>query len=169
MTAGLTPVRAAAGLTPRLESLIGLLDAAALLESGERDSARSILTRVGGTLSAHGMTLPLVALGARAGGAVIEFGRRARIAFFTDLPDGVERAVARSFASISIPDLTPRERQVLDALLANSNYQEIADALHVSKDTVKTQLRAVYRKLGVNSREAAIAAAIRTGLPTARD
>lgn len=165
VTAQLTAARAGIGLTPRLESLIALLGAAALLESGERDSARWILTRVSATLAAHGMTLPLVALGERAGRAVIELGRQERIAFFTRLPVEVEEGVARSFPPIVVPDLTPRERQVLDALLLHSSYQEIADALHVSKDTVKTQLRSVYRKLGVNSREAAIAAVMAIGLP----
>ena len=160
VTAALGPARAAGRLTPRLESLVGLLDAAALLASGERESARTILARTGGALGAHGMTLPLLALGSRAGGAVIELGRAAGIAFFVELSEQVEQAVARSFPPISLPDLTPRERQVLVALLRSPSYQEIADELHVSKDTVKTQLRSVYRKLGVGSREAAIAIAI---------
>jgi len=100
---------------------------------------------------------------------VIELGRQEQIAFFTRLPVEVEEGVARSFPSTVVPDLTPRERQVLDALLLHSSYQDIADALHVSKDTVKTQLRSVYRKLGVNSREAAIAAVMAIGLPFARE
>jgi LuxR family maltose regulon positive regulatory protein len=34
--------------------------------------------------------------------------------------------------------------------------QEIADALYLSVNTVKTHLRAVYHKLGVSSRRAAV-------------
>jgi LuxR family maltose regulon positive regulatory protein len=40
----------------------------------------------------------------------------------------------------------------------------IAEALFVSQNTVKTQLRSIYRKLGVSSRDEAVREARRQGL-----
>jgi DNA-binding NarL/FixJ family response regulator len=40
----------------------------------------------------------------------------------------------------------------------------IATQLVVGEETVKTHLRSIYRKLGVNDRAQAIAAAIRQGM-----
>jgi len=51
------------------------------------------------------------------------------------------------------PDLlTPREADVLDHLRQGHSNAEIATALHVSVETVRTHARAVYRKLGVRTR-----------------
>jgi LuxR family maltose regulon positive regulatory protein len=55
--------------------------------------------------------------------------------------------------------LTGRERAVFAELVAGSSRNQIATGLGVSTNTVKTQLRSLYRKLGVSSREAAISAA----------
>ncbi|MFC4242553.1 LuxR C-terminal-related transcriptional regulator [Gryllotalpicola reticulitermitis] len=54
--------------------------------------------------------------------------------------------------------LTDGERRVLDALTAHETVADIARALHVSPNTIKTQLRSLYRKMGVSSRADAIAA-----------
>jgi DNA-binding NarL/FixJ family response regulator len=52
-----------------------------------------------------------------------------------------------------LPDvLTPREADVLDQLQLGRSNGEIAAALHVSVETVRTHARAVFRKLGVHSR-----------------
>ena len=42
--------------------------------------------------------------------------------------------------------------------------REIADALYLSANTIKTHIRVIYRKLGVNSREDATALAAALGL-----
>jgi LuxR family maltose regulon positive regulatory protein len=62
-----------------------------------------------------------------------------------------------------IDPLTDAELQVL-RLLPTSSYQQIAATLYVSRNTVKTHLRAIYRKLGVASRSDAIARALERGL-----
>jgi DNA-binding NarL/FixJ family response regulator len=52
-----------------------------------------------------------------------------------------------------LPDvLTPREADVLDQLQLGRSNGEIAQALHVSVETVRTHARSVFRKLGVHSR-----------------
>jgi LuxR family transcriptional regulator, maltose regulon positive regulatory protein len=53
--------------------------------------------------------------------------------------------------------LTDRELAVLRRLTGDGSLREIAADLYVSHNTVKTQLRAVYRKLGVASRAEAVA------------
>jgi LuxR family maltose regulon positive regulatory protein len=65
-----------------------------------------------------------------------------------------------------LPDLSPdlllteRERAVLGQLMTTGSVAEIAAALYVSSNTVKTQLRSIYRKLGVSNREDAMAVAV---------
>jgi NarL family two-component system response regulator LiaR len=48
--------------------------------------------------------------------------------------------------------LTPREADVLELLQGGRSNGEIAQALHVSVETVRTHARHVYRKLGVRTR-----------------
>jgi LuxR family maltose regulon positive regulatory protein len=60
--------------------------------------------------------------------------------------------------------LTPAELRVLRYLPTHLSFGEIADAIVVSRNTVKTQAIAVYRKLGVTSRAAAVDRARAAGL-----
>jgi DNA-binding NarL/FixJ family response regulator len=48
--------------------------------------------------------------------------------------------------------LTAREAEVLDLIGAGRSNAEIAAALHVSVETVRTHARRIYRKLGVKTR-----------------
>lgn len=60
--------------------------------------------------------------------------------------------------------LTPRERAVLAELAEDVTVEEIAARLWVSRNTVKSQLRSAYRKLGVSTRADAVAWAREAGL-----
>lgn len=60
--------------------------------------------------------------------------------------------------------LTSRELQVLRSLAGGARNNEIATQLGIAERTVKAHLASVYRKLGVESRGAAIATAQRKGL-----
>jgi DNA-binding NarL/FixJ family response regulator len=60
--------------------------------------------------------------------------------------------------------LSERERAVLELMASGSTNPEIADALHLSKHTVKEHTSAVYRKLGVRNRTEAVQRAQRLGL-----
>ena len=62
------------------------------------------------------------------------------------------------------PQLSARELEVLSYLPTQLSAREIADALHVSLNTVKTHMQNVYRKLGCDSREAAVERARRLHL-----
>jgi DNA-binding NarL/FixJ family response regulator len=59
--------------------------------------------------------------------------------------------------------LTERESEVLALLAKGYRNHEIGDALFVSLDTVKTHVKAVYRKLGVRNRAGAVAVALADG------
>jgi len=60
--------------------------------------------------------------------------------------------------------LTPAELRVLQFLPTHLSFREIAECLYVSANTIKTQARAVYRKLDVSSRAEAVERAQRAGL-----
>ena len=62
------------------------------------------------------------------------------------------------------PQLSAREQDVLAQLLSLSNLGEIAQDLAVSINTVKSHVRAIYGKLGVNARRNAVLAALERGL-----
>ena len=53
-------------------------------------------------------------------------------------------------------DLSPREREVLHYLAQGYRYKEIAEALFISPETVRSHLRSIYDKLHVRSRTEAV-------------
>ncbi|MDX3574649.1 response regulator transcription factor, partial [Streptomyces sp. ID05-47C] len=57
------------------------------------------------------------------------------------------------------PTLTPRERDILTQLSRGLPNRDIARALFISETTVKTHLRRIYDKLGVDTRSGAVAVA----------
>jgi DNA-binding CsgD family transcriptional regulator len=67
-------------------------------------------------------------------------------------------------AAVASLGLTPREVEVLALLAAGQANKEIARALGVSPNTVKTHLARLYEKLGATSRTAAIAQARALGI-----
>jgi DNA-binding NarL/FixJ family response regulator len=64
----------------------------------------------------------------------------------------------------SIERLTPREREVLQALADGLSDKEISENLHVGIGTVRNHLVSVFGKLGVNSRLQALVIALQHGI-----
>jgi DNA-binding NarL/FixJ family response regulator len=62
------------------------------------------------------------------------------------------------------PQLSPREREVLNLLAEGLGVSAIARRLYVSESTAKTHISKIYEKLGAANRAQAIMAAIRAGL-----
>ena len=70
---------------------------------------------------------------------------------------------SRLFQQLRNPDevLTPREAELLSLLTEGLSNRELGKRLFISEATVKTHLAHIYAKLGVDTRAAAIATAIR--------
>jgi DNA-binding NarL/FixJ family response regulator len=62
------------------------------------------------------------------------------------------------------PELTERERQVLQGMAQGKSNGQIGRTLYLSEDTVKTHARRLFRKMGVNDRAQAVALGFRWGL-----
>ncbi|WP_337007042.1 MULTISPECIES: LuxR C-terminal-related transcriptional regulator [unclassified Microbacterium] len=76
--------------------------------------------------------------------------------FGTQFEDFIGRCLAIDAAGSVIDALSERERDVFQQLQTARTLPEIARELQVSINTVKTHQRAIYRKLGVTSRRAAV-------------
>ncbi|MDD5037732.1 MAG: response regulator transcription factor [Dehalococcoidales bacterium] len=61
-------------------------------------------------------------------------------------------------------DLSPREREVLQLVAQGSTNKEIADALFISENTVKTHLKSIMETLHMANRSQAAAYAVKKGL-----
>lgn len=96
-------------------------------------------------------------------------------------PERLVRAVQRAAAGENVMDaeilerlvgqlraprihLTPRETDVLRQLATGATNQLIGERLHLCATTVKSHLAAIYGKLGVSSRTAAVSKAREQGL-----
>jgi LuxR family maltose regulon positive regulatory protein len=62
----------------------------------------------------------------------------------------------RHASARNLSELSEREQEVWRFLSTSLSMQEIADALYVSRNTLKSHVRSIYRKLGVGTREAAV-------------
>jgi LuxR family transcriptional regulator, maltose regulon positive regulatory protein len=79
-------------------------------------------------------------------------------------PSGFAAAIAAAIvaepdrrASLQdLGELSGREQEVWRFLSTSLSMQEIADALYVSRNTLKSHVRSIYRKLGVSTREDAV-------------
>lgn len=72
----------------------------------------------------------------------------------------IARKVVESFTPRVAPgppmNLSPREREIVEALSQGDSYKEIADRLGISITTVRTHLQRIYEKLQVNNRTEAV-------------
>jgi DNA-binding NarL/FixJ family response regulator len=74
-------------------------------------------------------------------------------------------AIAERLAErMGTEDLTPRESEVLEQIVAGKSNKEIATELEISEATVKTHINTLLSKLGVTDRTQAATAAIRRGI-----
>src|SRR5260370_199513 len=82
------------------------------------------------------------------------------------LPQRTRRCLSSHSAApctLSEP-LSQQEQRVLRLLVAGQTYAEMAQALVVSPNTIKTKVSSIYRKLGVSRRAEAIAVTARLHL-----
>ena len=48
--------------------------------------------------------------------------------------------------------MTPRERQIVEAMMTAASNKAIAERLGITEQSVKNRLTALYRKMGVSNR-----------------
>lgn len=128
------------------------------MQSGEQTRAHQLLERALDTAAPEGIARPFNAgnadqplrdlLAAHAAWGTAHEGFLAAQITLTEPSASANRVIGVA--------LSPREREVLGHLRTTMTAEEIASALHVSVNTVRTHQRAIYRKLGVKNRRDAI-------------
>ncbi len=147
------------GLPPRVAAERELLLAAAAMTDGLPAEAQAALRRGMGIAGRNGLTspfatAPLAPLLPVFGGLGLTLPPRLGRAFEGLRPSPRANGI----------ELTRRERVILGVLARESSITTIASELFVSPNTVKTQLRSLYQKLGAHHREEAVAIAVGLGL-----
>lgn len=77
------------------------------------------------------------------------------------IPDDIARILSENLGQ---EDLTPAESNVLRMIVGGMSNKEIAFALDVSENTVKTHVKNIFDKIGVSDRTSAATTAIKRGL-----
>lgn len=77
---------------------------------------------------------------------------------------GSRRRERDHLVRFAVSSLTPRERQILEALADGLTSQEIADRLGIARETEHAHMVRLFSKLGVHSRVGALAFGLRHGL-----
>ena len=77
------------------------------------------------------------------------------------IPDDIARILSENLGQES---LTPAETNVLRMIVGGMSNKEIAFALDVSENTVKTHVKNIFDKIGVSDRTSAATTAIKRGL-----
>jgi LuxR family maltose regulon positive regulatory protein len=151
-------------LTPRRALVRQILLAAAAIERGDQMAAGM----VGGALEAArrgGFLDTVVTTAPQMTSYLVEHSAQMRPDPFTEQLISAALAVRAAQPDTSrschvlIEPLTAAELRILK-LLPTSTYLQMAATLYVSRNTVKTHLRSIYRKLGVTSRSEAVDRAV---------
>jgi DNA-binding CsgD family transcriptional regulator/tetratricopeptide (TPR) repeat protein len=166
--------------TPALRASVNLADGMLAGAGSDHDRARPLLEdavdgfeRCGAPFETAGARLELAA-SLLALGRAAETRSEAAAALETllELGAGHEAERARTLLAAcggteapALPELTAREREVLGLVADGLTNREIAEQLVLSEHTVHRHVTNILRKLGLPSRTAAAAYAVRTGLP----
>lgn len=75
----------------------------------------------------------------------------------------LDRILLSPRATANVPQLSPREREIMHLMAEGRTAEQIGDEIHVSVETVRTHVRNVIRKLQARNRVHAIALALERG------
>ncbi|MFT0846713.1 LuxR C-terminal-related transcriptional regulator [Actinomycetaceae bacterium L2_0104] len=125
-----------------------LLAAVASQRLGTTDQALRHVRRASRIMSRNGLQTPLV---------LVPYGEISELLVEAGIvtPTAMEQPFTQRIRTA----LTQREQLVLQHLTTNATLADIAQELYVSHNTIKSQLRSIYRKLGVSGRDEAVALA----------
>lgn len=140
------------GSAPGESAFIEVSAAQVRIAEGRLDEARRLLETAERTFAAF------PAISAKSQGELE--GTRALLAE-AEAAGGTPAALGDGAAA---SELSRREQEVLRRLASQMSLREIADAFYVSHNTIKTQVRSIYRKLGVATREDAVSRARAEGI-----
>ena len=143
-----------------------VVDALALDAAADHDGAYISLERALELAEPNGLRSSLLNFGRSLQPLLTRQLRRgtAHRALVGELIDALDGGNGRPRATLVVEPLSPRERAVLRYLPTMMSNQEIAAELFVSVNTVKTHLKAIYRKLDVADRREAVRRARRLEL-----
>lgn len=155
--AALARVPATGGVRERLER--GLLTARALADH-DREGAHSVLQTALASAQQAGFLMTLVEEGPQLLALLESLPAHTDTAdYVLQLLHASRHLVPGAHAGDSqalIDPLSTREITVLRHLASQLDSTQIAAAMYLSVNTVRTHIKAIYRKLGVNSRHAAV-------------
>jgi LuxR family maltose regulon positive regulatory protein len=134
-----------------------ILSTQASCAMGDRDGAFEGLRVALRIAEAHGHRSAFVTARARLGDLLDTYasGLEVKSEVLVDVLAAMDRYPRQPARSLVEP-LTDRERTVLRYLRGTMSNVEIATALYVSINTVKTHLKSIYRKLGTSHRQEAV-------------
>jgi LuxR family maltose regulon positive regulatory protein len=138
---------------PRARAELLLVCAIARFRQAERHIAGDLLTQAFRVTQESRALAPFVMVPRDELAAAAELAPEVKAALSSDPLREIDSPLPTSVALI---ELTDRERTVLDGIAGGRTLQEIAKDLFVSYNTVKTQVRSLYAKLGANSRTTAL-------------
>jgi NarL family two-component system response regulator LiaR len=90
--------------------------------------------------------------------------RKEEVVVVREVPVPAQTPFVRNDATVTQLGITPREMDILEHIASGKSTREIAAALFVSENTVKTHCSRLFDKLNVGRRTQAIAEGKRLGL-----
>lgn len=154
---------------PRAAARARLLRFAALRALDRSDEARDALEAAGTTMAREGLISPILALTARERGEALEAATGLDPRIGRELARAAETCPAFFDDSRALVTLTDSEWAVLTGLGSGATLKEISAERVVSINTVRTQARSLYRKLGAGNRDEALTAAAALGFGISAD
>lgn len=77
----------------------------------------------------------------------------------------IPQAIAARLADRLVrPHLTPRELEILRLVAKGRSNKEVASAMFISEETVKSHMKALFQKLGVRDRVEAVSVSVKRGI-----
>jgi ATP/maltotriose-dependent transcriptional regulator MalT len=145
--------------TPRVQATVLVLTAAARLSLDRRDAAVSAFGSAHEAIASERLYSVYTSIARDQLDQLAELSKAVLPAQLDGIGDD-----PLPHSSVVMAQLSRRERQLLIELASDRSLPEIAEALFVSHNTVKTTASRLYRKLSVHSRQAAADIAHQLGL-----